>query len=75
MKVKGKEVINLTKEVHKLVTKEETNYFLKLMKHSEYIVVEQLEKTLSRISLLSLILSSKPHRKALQKVLNKAYMP
>ena len=45
------------------------------MKHSEYSVVEQLKKTPARISLLSLILSSEPHRKALQKVLNEAYVP
>jgi hypothetical protein len=45
------------------------------MKHNEYIVVEQLKKTSARISLLSLILSFEPNRKALQKTLNKAYVP
>jgi hypothetical protein len=54
---------------------EETNEILKLMKHNEYIVVEQLKKTIARISLLSLILSSEPYSKALQKVLNEAYVP
>jgi len=48
---------------------------MKLMKHNEYNVFEQLKQTPTKISLLSLILSSKPYRKALQKVLNKAYMP
>ena len=48
---------------------------LKLMKHNEYRVVDQLKKTYARISLMSLILSSKLHRKALQKVLNEANVP
>jgi len=75
MKDKGKEVVNVTEKINKLVMEEETNEILKLMKHSEYIVVEQLKKTIARISLLFLILSSEPHNKALQKVLNKAYVP
>jgi hypothetical protein len=75
MKDKGKEVVNVTEKINKLVMEEETNEILKLMKHSEYIVVEQLKKTITRISLLFLILSSEPHNKALQKVLNKAYVP
>jgi len=74
MKAKGKEVVDLTNKVNKPVTEEKTNEFLKLMKHSEYSVVEQLKKFLAIISLLSLILSSEPYRKALQKVLNEAYM-
>jgi archaellum biogenesis ATPase FlaH len=71
---KGK-VVNLSDEVNKLVTEEETNEFLKLMKHNEYSVVEQFKKTFAIILLLSLILSSNPYRKALQNVLNEAYMP
>ena len=74
-KAKGIEGVDVTEEINKPVTEEETNEFLKLMKHSEYSVVEQLKKTPARISLLSLILSSEPHRKALQKVLNEAYVP
>jgi len=64
-KAKGKEGVDVTEKINKPVTEEETNEFLKLMKHGEYSVVEQLKKTLARISLLSLILSSEPHRKAL----------
>jgi hypothetical protein len=45
------------------------------MKHNDYSIIEQLKKTYARISLLSLILSFEQHRKALQKVLNEAYMP
>lgn len=71
-KAQGNEVVDLSEEVNKIVTKDETNEFLELMKYSEYNVVEQLEKTRARVSLLSLILSSKPHQ---QKMLNKMYMP
>ncbi|XP_061983063.1 uncharacterized protein LOC133702756 [Populus nigra] len=76
-KAKGKEVVDLDKalEVNKPVTKEESNEFLKLIKHSKYCIVDQLKKTLARISLMSLILSSESHRNALQKVLNEAYVP
>jgi hypothetical protein len=76
-KAKSKEVVDLGKElkVNKLVTEEESNEFLKLIKHSEYCTVDQLKKTPARISLMSLILSSEPHRNALQKVLNEAYVP
>jgi hypothetical protein len=50
-KANWKEEVDLTKEVNNPVTKDETNEFLKLMKHSEYSVVEQLKKTPARISL------------------------
>ena len=42
IKAKGKEVLDLDKEleVNKPVTKEETNELLKLMKHSEYCIVD-----------------------------------
>ena len=63
-KAKGKEVVDLTKKVNKPITKEKTIEFLKLMKHNEYCVVEQLKKTLTRILFLSLILSSEPYEKA-----------
>jgi len=69
-------VVDLGKEleVNKPVTEEESNE-LKLIKHSEYCIVDQLKKTPARISFMSLILSSEPHRNALQKVLNEAYVP
>jgi len=43
------------------------------MKQSDYDVIEQLRKTPALISLLSLILSSKVHRQALQKILDQAF--
>lgn len=57
------------------MSEEEVIKFLKLMKHSEYSVVDQLKMTPTIISLMSLILSSKLPRNALQKDLNKAYIP
>ena len=60
-KAKGKKVVNLSTEVNKPVTEKETNEFLKLLKHNKYNIIEQLKKTLVRISLLSLILSSETH--------------
>ncbi|XP_073267150.1 uncharacterized protein [Populus alba] len=76
-KAKGKDIVDAFKgmEVNKPISEDESNEFLKLMKHSEYSVVDQLKKTPARISLMSLILSSELHRKALQKVLNEAYVP
>jgi hypothetical protein len=64
-KAKGKKVVDLLEEVNNPVIEEETNEFLKLMKHSEYSVIKQLKKTHARILLLSLILSFEPHSKAL----------
>jgi hypothetical protein len=62
-------------EVNMPVTKEESNEFLKLIKHSEYCIVDQLKKTPARISLMIVILGSEPDQNAFQKVLNEAYMP
>lgn len=66
-KAKGKEVVDLDKEleVNKPMTEEESNEFLKLIKHGEYCIVDQLKKTSTKLSLMSLILSSKSHRNAL----------
>jgi hypothetical protein len=71
-KAKDREVINGVKgmKVKKRISEEEAGEFLKLIKHNEYIVVEQLKKTHAKISLMSLILSFEPHHNALQKVLN-----
>jgi hypothetical protein len=76
-KAKGNNMVELAKtdEINKPVSDEEANEFLKLMRHNEYSVVDQLKKTPARISLLSLMLSSELHRNSLQKVLNEAYVP
>ncbi|KAI5431421.1 hypothetical protein KIW84_035565 [Lathyrus oleraceus] len=54
--------------------KEDCDEILKLIKRSEYNVVDQLLQTPSKISVLSLLLNSEPHREALQKVLDVAYV-
>ena len=74
-RIKGKGVVDVSEETNKPVTEEETNEFLKLMKDSEYSIVEQLKRAPAKISLFSLILRSESHRKTLQKVLNEAYVP
>ncbi|KAL2325759.1 hypothetical protein Fmac_024817 [Flemingia macrophylla] len=53
---------------------EETDELLKYIRQSEYSVIDQLNRTPVKITLLSLIMSSEPHRQALLKVLNEAYV-
>ena len=57
------------KPINELVTEMEVDEFLKFIKHSEYNIVEQLHKLPVKISLLALMMNSKPHRKAILKVL------
>ncbi|KAI5439008.1 hypothetical protein KIW84_024662 [Lathyrus oleraceus] len=47
---------------------------LRLIKKSEFNMVEQLLQTPSKISVLSLLMNSEAHREALQKVLEQAYV-
>ncbi|KAI5404311.1 hypothetical protein KIW84_051458 [Lathyrus oleraceus] len=54
--------------------KEDCDEMMKLIKRSEYNVVDQLLQTPFKISVLSLLLNSEPHREALQKVLDVAYV-
>ncbi|XP_070040406.1 uncharacterized protein [Nicotiana tomentosiformis] len=61
--------------VKKLVTEEEAEEFLKKIKMQDYSIVEQLRKTPTQISLLSLLIHSDEHRKALMKILNEAHIP
>ena len=56
------------------ITKKEASEFMKFIKHSEYSVIEQLNKTPTRISLLSLFQNSEVHRNALLKALDEAYV-
>ncbi|KAL5165864.1 hypothetical protein HKD37_18G050932 [Glycine soja] len=58
----------------KAVTLEEAHEFLRLIQQREFKVVEQLNKTLARISLLELLINSEPHRALLVKVLNEAHV-
>ena len=52
----------------------ENDEMLKLSQKSEYNIVDQLLQMPSRISVLSLLLSSEAHREALQKVLEQAFV-
>ncbi|XP_039686840.1 uncharacterized protein [Medicago truncatula] len=47
---------------------------LKIIKKSDYKIVDQLLQTPSKISIMSLLTSSDAHRDALMKVLNQAYV-
>ncbi|PKI42266.1 hypothetical protein CRG98_037338 [Punica granatum] len=59
----------------KKVTEEEAEAFMKIIKASEYKVVEQMAKSPAHISLLAFLLSSEPHREALLRVLTTAQVP
>ncbi|XP_070035316.1 uncharacterized protein [Nicotiana tomentosiformis] len=61
--------------VKKPITEEEAEEFLKKIKMQDYSIVEQLRKTPAQISLLSLLIHSDEHRKALMKILNEAHVP
>ncbi|KAI5390126.1 hypothetical protein KIW84_075450 [Lathyrus oleraceus] len=56
------------------IVNEDCDEMLRLIKKSEYNVVDQLLQTPSKISVLSLLLNSEPHREALKKVLDLAYV-
>ncbi|MCH98440.1 hypothetical protein A2U01_0019442, partial [Trifolium medium] len=52
----------------------DSDEILKLIKRSEYKIVDQLLQTPSKISMLSLLMNSDAHREALMKVLDQAYV-
>ncbi|PKI71427.1 hypothetical protein CRG98_008178 [Punica granatum] len=54
---------------------EEAEAFMKVIKASEYKVVEQMAKSSAHVSLLALLLSLEPHREALLRVLTAAQVP
>ena len=60
-KQKENKVVLSLVETNASVTEAEACEFLKFIKYNEYNVVEQLNKTLAQISLLSLLTSSEPH--------------
>ena len=53
---------------------EEANKFLRIIQQSEFKVIEQLNKTPAKVSLLELLMSSEPHRALLVKVLNEDHV-
>ncbi|XP_050915609.1 uncharacterized protein LOC127130687 [Lathyrus oleraceus] len=56
------------------VTCEEAEEFLRIIKKSDYKVVDQLNQTPSKISMLSLLLNSEAHKNSLLKVLSAAHI-
>ena len=56
------------------VTYEDSDEILKLIKRSEYKVVDQLLQTPAKISIMSLLTNSDAHREDLMKVLDQAYV-
>ena len=58
----------------KPITEKKASEFLKFIKHNEYSVIEQLNKTLTKISLLSLFQNLKTYRNALLNALGEAYV-
>jgi len=56
------------------ITYEDSDEILKLIKRSEYKVVDQLLQTPAKISIMSLLTNSDAHREALMKVLDMAYV-
>ncbi|PKI59974.1 hypothetical protein CRG98_019641 [Punica granatum] len=59
----------------KKVTEEEAETFMKIVKASEFKVVDQMAKSPAHISLLALLLGSEPRREALLRVLTTAQVP
>ncbi|OMO62254.1 hypothetical protein CCACVL1_22930 [Corchorus capsularis] len=58
----------------KQVTENEACEFLKIIKQSEYSVIDQLNRLPAKISILSLLLNSEAHRSALLRVLSQSYV-
>ena len=56
----------------KRISPEEAIEFMQIIQQSEFKVIEQLNKTPTRISLLGLLMNSEPHRALLAKILNEA---
>ena len=54
------------------ISEKEAVEFLKLIKHNEYNIVDQLNKQPTKIFMLSILLNFKAQRNAFLKVLNKA---
>ena len=58
----------------KEVSLEDASEFLHIIQQSEFKVIEQLNKTPARVSLMELLMSSEPHWALLVKVLNEAHV-
>ena len=66
----AEKVEQFTVEAKRVVSIKEVYEFLKLIRQSEYSIVEHLHQQPTKISILSLLLNLDSHREALLKVLN-----
>ena len=74
-KEKGKAVEEVNREpVNKIFTDQEADEFLKIIKKSDYRVVDQLHQTPAKIYILSLLINSEAHLDSLMKVLSSAHV-
>ncbi|RDX93450.1 hypothetical protein CR513_24294, partial [Mucuna pruriens] len=64
----------LTANTQAPAPEKEAEEFLKIIRHSEYQFLDQMNKTPARISLLSLLLNSETHRNLLLNVLKEAHV-
>ncbi|XP_050877617.1 uncharacterized protein LOC127081402 [Lathyrus oleraceus] len=85
-KAKGKQVmgdnleyvpVNALKPnaIHGTSSSEEVEELLRLIRKSDYKVIDHMRQTLSKISILSLLLCSKAHSNALMKLLSSSFVP
>ena len=58
----------------KKISTEEENEFLRIIQQSEFKLIEQLNKTPAKVSLLELLMNSEPRRALLVKILNEAHV-
>ncbi|GAU44257.1 hypothetical protein TSUD_400030, partial [Trifolium subterraneum] len=58
----------------KMAPQEDAEEFLRIIRKSDYKIIDQLGQTPSKISMLSLLLSSEAHRDTLLKILNEAHV-
>ncbi|RDY04180.1 hypothetical protein CR513_12135, partial [Mucuna pruriens] len=65
---------NAVENPKRVVTEGEAIEFLKLIHHSEYELLDQMNKISAQVSLLSLLINSDGHCNLLLKVLNDAHM-
>lgn len=61
-------------ESSELKNKDDNDEVLRMIKNSEFNIVEQLLQMPSKISILSMLINSEAHSEALQKVLEQAYV-
>lgn len=62
------------KDLRRELSVTDAEEFLRMIKKSDYSVVGQLNHTPSRISIMSLLLSSEAHRESLMKILSADYV-